>query len=120
MPRPAKGPRLYLVPARRDAAGRVTRAARWVIRDGAKMHPTGCGEGDVAGAHEALADYLRAAHRPARSQRGLDEISLADVISIYATDHVAHHPDRKRIAKRLYRVLAWWGGKTLAQVTGAT
>ena len=26
MPRPAKGPRLYLVPARRDAAGRITRA----------------------------------------------------------------------------------------------
>ena len=120
MPRPAKGPRLYLVPARRDAAGRTTRAARWVIRDGAKMHPTGCSEGDVAGAHQALADYLRAAHRPTRSQRGLDEISLADVISIYAVDHVAHHPDKARIAKRLDRVLAWWGGKTLAQVTGAT
>lgn len=120
MPRPAKGARLYLVPARRDRAGRITRAARWVIRDGARMHPTGCGESDVAGAHQALADYLRAAHRPPRSQRDLAEISLADVISIYAKDHVAQHPDKHRIALRLDRVLAWWGSKTLAQVTGAT
>ncbi|GMA74424.1 hypothetical protein GCM10025880_08410 [Methylorubrum aminovorans] len=120
MPRAAKGPRLYLVAARRNAEGRIVTAARWVIRDGSKMLSTGCREGDVAGAHQALADYLRAAHRPARNQRGLDEISIADVLSIYATDHVAQHPDRHRIAQRLQRILDWWGGKTLAQVTGAT
>lgn len=120
MPRAAKGPRLYLVAARRNAEGRIVTAARWVIRDGGKMLSTGCGEGDVAGTHQALADYLRAAHRPARNQRSLDEISLADVLSIYATDHVAQHPDRHRIAQRLQRILDWWGGKTLAQVTGAT
>ncbi|CAO4179664.1 Integrase family protein [Methylorubrum aminovorans] len=120
MPRAAKGPRLYLVAARRNAEGRVVVAARWVIRDGTKMLTTGCGESDVAGAHQALADYIRAAHRPARSQRGLDDISVADVLNIYATDHVAQHPDRHRIAQRLQRLLDWWGGKTLAQVTGAT
>lgn len=120
MPRPAKGPRLYLVPARRDAAGKTTRAARWVIRDGTRMHPTGCAEGEVAGAHQALADYLRAAHRPARTERGLDQIAIADVLSIYADDVVAPHPDRKRIAMRISRLSDWWGGKTLAQVTGGT
>lgn len=119
MPRAAKGPRLYLVPPRRDGSGRIIRAARWVIRDGAKMHPTGCPEGEVAGAHQALADYLRAAHRPARVERGLADISVADVLSIYADDVVAPHPDRKRIAQRLARLSAWWGEKTLAQVTGA-
>ncbi len=120
MPRPAKGPRLYLVPARRDASGRVTRASRWVIRDGAKMHPTGCAASEVAGAHQALADYLRAAHRPARAQRDLDAISLADVLSIYVDDVVDPHPDHKRIAKRIARLSAWWGSKTLAQVTGSS
>lgn len=119
MSRAAKGPRLYLVAARRNAGGRIVTAARWVIRDGAKMLTTGCGEGDAAGAHQALADYLRAAHRPARSQRGLDDISVADILNIYATDHVAQHPDRYRIAQRLNRLLDWWGTKTLAQVTGA-
>lgn len=120
MSRPAKGARLYLVPARRDKAGRVTRAARWVIRDGSRMHPTGCGAGDLAGAHQALADYLRQAHRPPRAQRDLSEISVADVLSIYATDRIAGHPDQQRLAKRLARLVAWWGDRTLAQVTGAT
>lgn len=120
MPRFAKGPRLYLVPARADATGRTTRAARWIIRDGGRMHATGCAEGEVAGAHQALADYLRAAHRPARRERGLADISIADVLSIYTDDVVLPHPDRKRIAQRLARVSAWWGSKTLAQVTGAT
>lgn len=119
MPRQSKGARLYLVPTRKDKAGRVTRAARWVIRDGARMHPTGCGANDVAGAHEAFAAYLRAAHRPARAQRDLSAIPIADVMSIYATDIVAERPDRARIARRLARVVAWWGDKSLADVTGA-
>ena len=120
MPRPAKAPRLYLVAARVDRTGRITRAARWVIRDSGRIYATGCSEGEVAGAHQALADYLRASHRPARRERGLDEISIADVLNIYTDDVVAPHPDRKRIAQRLARVSAWWGNKTLAQVTGAT
>lgn len=120
MPRPAIGPRLYLVPARKVKVGRTTRAARWVIRDGNRMHPTGCGASDVAGAHEAFAAYLRAAHRPARAQRDLSEIPVADVLSIYATDVVAQKPDRSRIAKRLARLLAWWGDKSLADINGAT
>lgn len=120
MPRPAKGPRLYLVPARTDGAGRVTHAARWVIRDGNRMHPTGCAEGEVAGAHEALAAYLRATHRPSRRERGLDAIPIVDVLSIYVEDIVAPHPDAGRIVKRIARLEAWWGDKTLAQVTGAT
>ncbi|MDQ0447099.1 tyrosine-type recombinase/integrase [Methylobacterium aerolatum] len=84
------------------------------------MHATGCAEGEVAGAHQALADYLRAAHRPARRERGLSDITIADVLSIYTDDVVAPHPDHKRIARRLQRVSDWWGNKTLAQVTGAT
>lgn len=119
MPRPAKGPRLYLVPARRDAKGRAIKAARWVIRDGGKMHATGCGAGDVGQAHQALADYLKAAHRPARTERGAAEIDIADVMLIYSADVVASHPDENRIAKRIKRLVLWWGGKMLSQVTGA-
>jgi len=120
MPRPAKGPRLYLVPPRRDASGHITRAARWVIRDGPRMHPTGCAADDVAGAHQALADHLRAAHRPARTERGLAAIKVADVLSIYTADIVAPHPDVKRIARRIARLNAWWGNRSLAEVTGAS
>lgn len=84
------------------------------------MHATGCAEGETAGAHQAFADYLRSAHQPARRERGIADISIADVLSIYTDDVVLPHPDRKRIAQRLARVSAWWGDKTLAQVTGAT
>lgn len=120
MPRPAKGARLYLIPARRDKAGRVTRAARWVIRDGDRMHPTGCAAGQVAEAHQAFADYLREAHRPTRGQRGIGEIPVADVLSIYTDDIVSRDPDATRIARRIARLAAWWGNRSLAQVTGAT
>lgn len=120
MPRPAKGARLYLVPDRCDATGRVTRPSKWVIRDGAKVHATGCAPDDVAGAHQALADYLRASHRPARTERGLSSIKIADVLSIYTADVVKPHPDVARIARRIARLNEWWGNRSLAEVTGAT
>lgn len=120
MSRPAKGPRLYLVPARKDRRTGSVRAARWVIRDGAKMHPTGCGAGDVAEAHAAFAAWLKAAHLPARAERGAATIPVADVLSIYGTDVVAPHPDHARIARRLARLVEWWGDRTLADVTART
>lgn len=84
------------------------------------MHPTGCAAGEVAEAHAAFAAYLKASHRPSRAERGLAAIPIADVLSIYDTDIVEPHADSKRIAKRIARLNEWWGGKTLAQVTGAT
>lgn len=41
------------------------------------------------------------------------------MLSIYITDVVAPHPDAKRIASRIARINAWWGNRSLAEVTGA-
>jgi integrase len=83
------------------------------------MHPTGCAAHEVADAHQSLAEYLREAHRPARTERRLADIPLADVLSVYVDDVVRPHPDAARIAKRIARLTEWWGAKSLAQVTGA-
>jgi hypothetical protein len=59
MGRQAKGPRLYLQPARRDQYGAVLEAPVWVIRDGSIKRSTGCAENQRELAEVALADYAR-------------------------------------------------------------
>lgn len=112
MPRPAKGPRLYL---KRTAAGAI-----WIIRDGGKRVATSCAQSDVERARLALADYIARSYAPARREGRLSEIPVADVLMIYARDKIAWHPDVKRIAKRLGRLGDWWGARTLDDVTGAS
>lgn len=113
MPRPAKGPRLYL----RERRGA---APVWIIRDGAGAVSTGCGAGDRPGAEIALARYITDKHAPARGPRGLGEIPLADVIGLYARDVIPRLATSRASAERAERLLLWWGAMTLADVTGAT
>ena len=40
MPRPSKGTRLWLRPARRNKAGKVTRRPTWIILDGGSQVAT--------------------------------------------------------------------------------
>ena len=55
MPRPAKGPRLYLYE-------RTGREATWIIRDGASRISTGASLADRRRAEKALADYIGKKH----------------------------------------------------------
>lgn len=114
MPRPSKGIRLHL-------RYKGTASARWEIRDGERRIATGISVADRRAAEAALAEYITATHQPARQQRGIAEISVADVIAIYLEDKVATIPDegqRKRAAGRAERLLGFFGSKTLAQITG--
>jgi len=113
MPRPTKGPRLYLKPA--SAGGRAV----WIIRDGEQRVATGCGAGEIDRARRALADYIARAYAPARRERRLSDVPIADVLAIYADDRVAGRPDARRLARRLARLLDFWGDRSLADVTGA-
>ena len=62
MPQIAKGARLYL-------RKRKGRDAVWVIRCGPDEIGTGCGAGDISGAHKALEAYLAAYQlRPTRAE----------------------------------------------------
>jgi integrase len=134
MPTRSKGPRLYLRRARRDATGRVTHPAVWLIRDGSRQESTGRTADDVIGAEQALTQYLASKHTSAARERSRDpsQIPVADVLTIYLEDVVVAHPrpgdgkqrkghSRPNETKARIRFLsAFFGNKMLSRVTGET
>lgn len=112
MPRPSKGARLYL------RAGKPPAGSVWVILDGKREIGTGCGAGDRRGADAALAAYITSKYQPERRERRLDEILIADVLKIYLGDVVPHRANPRAAGERAKRLLAWWGTRTLSEVTG--
>lgn len=111
MPRPSKGPQLYL----RERKGA---APIWCVRDGQKLVSTGCGVGNREDAERELARYLAEKYAPARGERRLCDILIADVVSIYVRDVVPSQSNIKAALGRAERLLSWWNEKTLADVNG--
>jgi len=116
MPRRAKGPRLWLEPARKDR----NQAATWVIRDGSVKRSTGAGARETAKAESALRDYLNEKATPRPRDRDPNTVRIADVISIYAEDVAPKHARPKDTADRLTRLLDFFGGKVLADLNRST
>jgi hypothetical protein len=84
MPRGRKGVRLWLRPQRTDSNG--VRRASWIILDGSKHVATGCTANEIAAAERELAAYIAAKHRPPRKERDIEQIAVADVLSLYHED----------------------------------
>lgn len=120
MPAPAKGARLWLRPERRDACGRVSHHATWIIRDGAKQHRTGCTAGEIERAEAALSEYIRSKHAPVRRELDIERIDIADVLSIYDADARDRQSNHRVFDASLERLTLWWGGRMLSEVTGKT
>ena len=120
MPRPAKGARLWLRPARYDKSGTLTHIAQWIILDGGKQHPTGCSAGALEEAQGVLADYIRDRHKPQRKEKDIEAINLADVLSIYDADCRDRQANKRTFDAMMERLTLWWGGKNLSDVTGET
>lgn len=120
MPAPTKRPRLWLRKARRDASGKVIQRAAWFILDRGHHIATGCAEGEAEGADAALATYIAEKYAPNRRERDLEAIDVADVLSIYVTDVGPGNSNPQKFIHRIERLADWWGGKMLAEVTGAT
>lgn len=120
MSRPKKSARLWLRPERRSGDGRIIANAVWIIIDGGKHVATGCGKGEDQAAERALAEFIRSKYQPARQQRSLEAIPIADVISVYLDDRSP--PEERaaqKLAERCGRLLDFWGDKSLAEITGA-
>lgn len=115
MSRRAKGPRLWLRPARPDGTG-----ASWIILDGTRQRGTGCGASDIAGAEKALSGYLNDKHIRGISAGPRDPaaIPVVDVLTLYTIDRAGTHSDPKKTDSRIGFLEAYWTGKTLADVTG--
>jgi hypothetical protein len=118
MPRRNKGARLWLRPARRNKGGKVTARPIWVILDNGKHVATGCAEGEAERAEQVLAAYITQKYRPDRRERDLETIDVADVLSIYVDDRAHKHANQRRFRARIARLNDFWGGMTLANVTG--
>lgn len=117
MPRPAKGPRLWLQPARRDVQGNVTEPAVWCIRNGSSKRSTGIGDVQAGSppplAVDALRQYLNTKATPRPRDRDPSQILIANVVAIYAEDKAHTHSRPKDTADRLARILDHFSGKTL-------
>ena len=120
MPRRKKGPRLWLRPTRRDANGSITRPATWVILDGADQFATGCAAPEAELAEQRLSAHIESKYRPSRRERDIEQIEIADVLSIYDEDRGPKQSDRVKFDGRLSRLNEFWGGKMLSEVTGET
>ena len=120
MPRRSKGPRLELRPERRDRDGNITHHATWRIRDGGRDLGTGCPEPHFAAAQQKLADYIAAKYQPQRKVRDIERIEVADVLLVYLTDRRERQQNKTQFDRRIARLNAWWGAKTLSEVTGDT
>ncbi|MCW5695843.1 MAG: site-specific integrase [Bauldia sp.] len=122
MPRPRKPARLWLEPARyRD--GQLVAKSVWYILDGGKKRSTGCVVGEIGAAEEALTAYIQArkAERPVPRERNrrADEIAVADVLDIYATDVVPNHADSDETDARIGRLTGFFGTKLLSEIDDA-
>ncbi|HEX5957551.1 MAG TPA: site-specific integrase, partial [Hyphomicrobiaceae bacterium] len=116
MPRPRKGPHLYL--KRRE---RFERSSVWIIRDGESERSTGCGEGELEKAEQALQEYIARKYSPPdKAADRLEAVHVADVMTAYLSEHAPTvvRPDFIRDTAR--PILDWWGTKTLADIRGKT
>jgi integrase len=120
MPAKSKGPRLWLRKARRDRAGRITHPAVWLIRDGNHQTSTGCGHDDRVGAERELELYLNRKHAAQAKKSALDpdQIPFADVLDLYGKNVAPKHAYPKDTAHKIARLLSFFGGKMLADISG--
>lgn len=121
MPRPSKPARLWLRPDRIDPrTGRLISRAQWFIIHRGRHISTGCAPDQAAEAEKRLAKYLAEAHKPDRRERELEAIDLADVLAIYVDDCRDAQANKAKFDERMIRLASWWGGRSLADVTGET
>lgn len=118
MPRPSKGARLWLRPARRNKAGAITERAHWVILDSGRQISTGFGDGARGDAEKFLAEYIAKKYAPERRERELSQIRVSDVIAIYLADVAHNHARPEKAKERAKRLLAFFGMKRLSEING--
>ena len=112
--------RLWLRPARRDKTGRIIARAVYVILDGGRHHPTGCFAGEADLAERKLAEYIAVKYQAPRKGRSIEDISVADVLSIYVDDCGPRQRNRKKFDERIGRLNEFFGGKRLSEVNAAS
>ena len=91
-----------------------------LIIDGGRHIATGCPADGAATAQLKLAAYIADKYQPVRRERDLVEVDIATVLSMYVDDCGERQANRTKFDGRIERLNEFWGGKTLADVTGET
>lgn len=115
MPRPAKGARLWLRPAREG------HAAVWIIKDGGYQRSTGYGPAGIGEAESALAQYISQKRDPraVTARSAPSQIPVADVITTYAREIAHTHARPAETQRRLSKLWDFFGSDTLGDVNGS-
>lgn len=120
MPRPSKGPRLYL------RRGRVKNGKpvgdTWVILDGTREVSTGYGAGSLGEAERQLADYISTKwSAPTEGRSDPTAVTVADVLALYARERGSSlRSDDATMLGFTRHLLTFWSGKTLSDVRRLT
>ncbi|MGY5791946.1 tyrosine-type recombinase/integrase len=91
----------------------------WFIKDGNKRVPTDCSEAEVEAAQRRLADYIAAQYRPERSSRAA-EVTVGDIIIVYAEEKAPGTARPKETIAMLDRVNEFFGEMMLTELRGQT
>lgn len=113
MPRPSRGPHLYLNKPKRGEPV-------WYIRDGKNRVSTGVGGSDPQHARAALERYIARTARPEFGDRDPASVRIASVIALYAQDKAGTTARPKETAARLKRLLEFFGMHVAEHITPAT
>ena len=119
MPRKSRGPYLWWRTERRNGRKVIARGT-WVIIDGGKHHATGCFVGEDRKAQELLAAYMAEKYAPSRRLKDIESIDIADVLAVYDEDCRERQANKVKFDERMTRLVRWWGGKMLCEVSGVT
>lgn len=103
--------RWYIIDQAKDVAGRWRRHEQ----------STGCGLDERAEAERKLGEYLISRHDPRpNGPRDPAALSIADCLTIYLREHVAHVAAPERVGYAVRHLLAFWGELQVSAITGAT
>lgn len=110
MPRRGTGPRL------------AWRRGCWVIRwtEGGRTRERRVGTDDRRTAETALERFLVERRQRPVGRRGADAYLITDLLADYAEEHGQQVAGKATLGHNMARLLDWWTGKTVTDVTKAT
>jgi integrase len=118
MPRQSKGAHLWLRPVR-DRGDKGVERSTWVIKDEGRQIATGCGSTERQAAEAALGTYIASKYESPRRERDISEISIADVLNIYAMDVAPRQARPEKCGERILRLIDFFGERRLSEVNGS-
>lgn len=127
MPRASRGPRLQLFgpDAKHGAKAKAGFTEYlwyivWSEKGKRRERSTGASLEDRADAEAALADFLASRALEWSGARRPDQVTVADVLSVYGTEHAPHVADPQRIADCIVALVNWWTDQAVSAVTANT